>query len=287
MTCASDPDRYRVVVSAENSPYMAWQCKLFHFSCVSRLHRTPVFFVHESAAQELHAGFGEIVRASGIVHPAPSYALSAAGDIYLPRNTPGTLLHAAAAYGTQNEFFLLCDPDIIFLRLPAFPAALSGDHYSYIDFGQDFVEPARRALGLTSELIGAQKEDLRCGTPYVIPAGSASQLAETWLAAVDAFGPRRWEDVMYAFGLAAVKLGLRVTLTRFAETNYWPDAAPTADAIHYCYGDETWSKRQYFTEEQAREVWEPRATAPRGTVLGEILSQIQEARDFYRNPCGK
>lgn len=176
MTCASDPDRYHVVVSAENSPYMAWQCKLFHFSCVSRLHRTPV-------------------------------------------------------------------------------------------------------------LIDEQKEDLRCGTPYVIPAGSAPLLAETWLAAVDAFEPRRREDVMYAFGLAAVKLGLGVTLTRFVETNYWSDAAPTADAIHYCYGDETWSKRQYFTEEQARGVWEPRATAPRGTVLGEILSQIQEARDFYRDPC--
>jgi len=282
MTNVLNPNRYRVIVSAENNPYLAWQCKLFHFSCVSRLGQTPVFVVHESAARDLQAGFEEIAKAGGLVRRAPSYELNAQGEAYLPRNTPGTLMQAAEDYGTQSEFFLLCDPDIIFLRPPVLPETLSGDYCSYMNFDHDFVETARRALGLEREPIDAQKESLRCGTPYVVPTTNAAHLAAKWIEAIEAFPSRRWEDVMYAFGLAAIKLNLKVTLTRFAENNYWPDAIPQADAIHYCYGDENWSKRQYYTEAEARSVWEPKVKAPPETILGELLSQIREARDFYR-----
>jgi hypothetical protein len=282
MTNVRNPNRYRVIVSAENNPYLAWQCRLFHFSCVSRLSQTPVFFVHESAAKDLHPGFEEIAKAGGLVHRAPSYELNSQGEAYLPRNTPGTLAHAAEVYGTQSEFFLLCDPDIIFLRPPQLPETLSGDYCSYMNFDHDFVESARHVMGLESVSIDAQKENLRCGTPYVVPTSNASQLASTWLKAIEAFPSRRWEDVMYAFGLAAVKLDLKVTQTRFAETNYWADAIPQADAIHYCYGDEIWSKRLYYTEAEADRVWEPVVKASPETILGELLSQIREARDFYR-----
>lgn len=278
-----NPHQYRVIVSAQNNPYMAWQCKLFHFSCVTRLHRNPIFFVHESGAEALHTGFEEILRAGGLVHRVPSYELSGAGDPYLPRNTPGTLLHAAAACDANNEFFLLCDPDLIFLRAPTLPETISGDYCSYINFDHDFVEKAQRVLGLARESIDEQKEELRCGTPYVIPFADARRLALSWLEAIDAFPARRWEDVMYAFGLAAVKLELKVTLTHFTESNYWPDAVPQADVIHYCYGDDRWSKRHYYTDDQARGVWEPKVEVTRKTILGEILSQIMSAKGFYLN----
>jgi len=54
-------------------------------------------------------------------------------------------------------------------------------------------------------MIEAQKGELRCGVPYVIPVSDAGRLAELWLEAIDAFPPRRWEDNMYAFGLAVAK----------------------------------------------------------------------------------
>jgi hypothetical protein len=173
---------------------------------------------------------------------------------------------------------------MIFVRRPAFPEALSGAFYSYMNFDQSFVEAARRATGVSEDALEAQKEQLRCGGPYVIPAALARELAEAWLDAVDAFPPRTWEDVMYAFGLAAVKLGVQVSLTHMAETNYRPDAAPDGDVIHYCYGDDVWNKRHYFTEEQSALVWAPQVSAPRATVLGEIVAQIGEAGAFYRNP---
>jgi hypothetical protein len=270
-----------IIVSAENNPYMAWQSKLFHFSCTSRLKQTPVIIVHETGVEDLHQGFQEIMKMGGRVHRAPSYKLTAQNDLYPPRNTPGTLLHAAEMYGSECDSMVLCDPDMIFVRPPEFPATLSGDYCSYMDYELDCVEVARAALGISRELIDEQKESLRCGVPYAIPMGDARPLAEAWIEAIDAFPARKWEDVMYAFGLAAVKLGLKVWLTRMAESNYWPDANVGADVVHYCYGDETWSKRHYFRQDQAQNVWQPRVEAPANTILGEILSQIREAEKFY------
>jgi hypothetical protein len=270
-----------IVVSAENNPYMAWQSKLFHFSSVSRLKQTPLVIVHESNAAELHEGFEELVKAGGRVRRAPSYKLTARGDLYPPRNTPGSLLHAGETIREEYDSIVLCDPDMIFVRPPEFPPTLSGDYCSYMNYDLDCVEVARRALSISRELVDEQKEALRCGVPYVIPVDEARPLAEAWLEAVDAFPARKWEDVMYAFGLAAVKLGLKVTPTRLAQSNYWPDANVRADVVHYCYGDETWSKRHYFREDRAGSVWQPRAESPAGTVLGEILSQLREAEKFY------
>jgi hypothetical protein len=270
-----------IIVSAENNPYMAWQCKLFHFSCMSRLKKAPVIIVHETGVEELHQDFQEIMKTGGRVQRVPNYKLTAQGDLYPPRNTPGTLLHAAEICGPECDSLVLCDPDMIFARPPAFPTKLSGNYCSYMNYELDCVEVARASLGISRALIDEQKEALRCGVPYVIPINDARPLAEAWIEAIDVFPARKWEDVMYAFGLAAVKLGLKVWLTRMAESNYWPDANAKSDIVHYCYGDETWSKRHYFKPDQAQSVWQPRVEAPAGTILGQILSQIREAEKFY------
>ncbi|MDQ3820254.1 MAG: hypothetical protein M3362_21590 [Acidobacteriota bacterium] len=274
-------NRHLIVVSAENNPYMAWQSKLFHYSCVSRLNQVPVLVVHDTGAAGLHPDFEEIVKSGGSLLRAESFKLSIKGDLYRPRNTPGTLLRAAERFGSQYEFVVLCDPDMIFTRPINFSETLSGDYCSYIKNGHDFLEAARQSLGVSRALVDEQRERLRCGVPYVIPTGCARELAAAWLEAIDAFKGRRWEDVMYAFGLAAVKLGLKVELTHMAQSNYWPDAILKAYVVHYCYGDPAWSKRHFFREEKARDVWRADAKAPEGSVLGEILTQIREARKFY------
>ena len=274
--------KHLIVVSAENNPYMAWQSKLFHFSCVTRLEAAPVIVVHETGAKELHRDFHEIEKTGGRVLRAPSYKLSARGDVYPPRNTAGTLLHAAERFGTECDFLILCDPDMIFARRAKFPETLAGDYCSYIKYDRDFVDEARQALRISREELDDEQESLRCGVPYVIPVGEAMRLAEMWLEAIDSFPPpRRWEDVMHAFGLAAVRLKLKVRLTRLAQSNYWPDAILERDVVHYCYGDSAWSKRHYFREEQAPAVWRSRVESREGTVLREIISQILEAEEFY------
>ena len=140
---------------------------------------------------------------------------------------------------------------------------------------------AAKAIGVTREMIEAQKRELRCGVPYVIPVSKARRLAELWLEAIDAFPPRRWEDSMHAFGLAIAKMELRITLTELADHNYWPDHRVEREMIHYCYGDEVWSKRDYLTDADARRVWNPPTTAREGTISWEIFRQLEEAREFY------
>ena len=46
---------------------------------------------------------------------------------------------------------------------------------------------------------------------------------------------------------------------------------------------ERWTKRNYFRDEEIHDLWNPTIEAPEGTILGEILAQIREARDFYRD----
>jgi hypothetical protein len=272
--------RYRIVVCAENSPYIAWQAKLFHFSCVSRLNRSPIVIVHHCGSK-WRRDFQEIADAGAIVSRAPTYRVTSNGEDYPPRNTAGTLLHAAQLCSAKDEFIVLCDPDMIFVDRPDFSGNLSGEYYGYMKYDRKPVRRAAKKIGIRLEILDRQKKELCCGVPYVIPAAAAKRLAEAWLQAIDAFSPRRWEDQMHAFGLAVVKLGLRVTLTNIMNHNYWPDAMVDRDVIHYCYGDKTWNKRSYFTTRQARKVWSPAAAAQQGTIFAELLSQIREARDFY------
>ena len=112
--------RYRIVVSAENTPYLAWQAKLFHFSCVSRLSRSPIVVVHDCGSK-WHRDFQELAEAGAIVSRAPSYRMTSNGDDYLCRNHAGTLLHAAELCSAKDEFIVFCDPDMILYTNLIFP----------------------------------------------------------------------------------------------------------------------------------------------------------------------
>ncbi|HET6669206.1 MAG TPA: hypothetical protein VFH15_03150 [Pyrinomonadaceae bacterium] len=277
--------KHRIVVSAENNPYMEWQCKLFYFSCVTRLGQQPLIIVHDSG-EDWCPGFYDLVKAGCTVYPAPNYRTGAHGDDYSGRNHPGSLIQAAQHLADQDEFIVLCDPDLIFTRSLEFPETLSGEFSSFMDYDSVHVSEALKELGLEKELVDLQKESLRCSVPYVIPIAQAQQLGVTWLQAIDAFHPRLWEDVMYAFGLALVRLGLTLNITHLTDTNYWPDEKVKAPIIHYAYGDDRWTKRNYHTVEQVAAIWETQPDTNEGTILDEILTQIRQAGEFYRDPFG-
>jgi hypothetical protein len=274
--------KHQIVVSAENNAYTAWQCKLFYYSCVTRLQHQPIVVVHDSG-RELHRDFHDLAKAGCAIHPAPGYRFHGRGDDYACRNTPGTLMYAGREL-TQHQLIVLCDPDMIFTGPVSFPEKLSCEFSSFMNYGRDFVSEALRQVGLEREALDRASDTLRGCVPHVVPAGVAHELGATWLETIDAFMPRRWEDVMYAFGLAAVKLGLQVQLTHLVNHNFWPDAKVTAAIIHYAYGDERWTKRNYFRDDHMSDLWNPTARAEEGTILGEILAQIREAAEFYREP---
>lgn len=274
--------KHQIVVSAENNAYTGWQCKLFYFSCVTRMNHQPIIIVHDSG-QDWHPDFHDLVKAGCAIYSAPNYRFHGSGDDYAPRNSAGSLIRIAKLFAGQDVLIVLCDPDMIFARPAQFPEILSAEFSSFMNYDRDFVSDALLKLGIDRQTLEADKDSLRCSVPYVIPLTQAHELGTTWLEAVDAFSPRRWEDIMYAFGLAVVKLGLKLNVTHLADHNYWPDEKVKAPMIHYAYGDERWTKRNYFRDEDAHDLWNPTAEAPAGTILGEILAQIREAREFYRD----
>jgi hypothetical protein len=271
----------RIFVSAENNAYCGWQCKLFYASAVTRLNHHPIFIVHDSE-HGWHRDFHDLIRAGATVRPVPSYARSA-NDIYKPRNTAGSLIHATEECH-ENEFIVLCDPDIIFTGDPELPNSLSLNFYFYMNYDRPEVVTAMQKLNIQPSLLESQKEALRGGVPYVIPAAVGHELGKLWLDAVDAFPPRDWTDIMYAFGLATTMLGLEVTRTDVVDTNLRQLEQVRRKIIHYCYGNETWDKRNFFREGyEIERLWAPSIPAKDGTILKEILDQIVSARTFYEN----
>lgn len=276
---------HQIVVSAENTPYIAWQCKLFYFSCVTRMNHQPVVIVHDWG-EEWHRDFYELARAGCAIYSAPNYRFGPHGDNYAPRNTPGSLLRAAELFRDQDVFIVLCDPDMVFVRRVEFPETFAGEFSFLMDYDRDFVDDVLPRLGVTREELDEQKNSLCVSVPYVIPSKMARELGETWMSTIELFRQRRWDDVMYAFGLSALKMGLPVELTHLVDLNCWPEEDVQARMIHYAYGDARWNKRNYWTDETNREVWNPPDSYPPETILGELANQIKEAREFYRSVFG-
>jgi len=159
---------------------------------------------------------------------------------------------------------------------------VSGDYISYLDFDQEPVRSAQRKIRVTRKAFDDRAREFACGVPHVVPAAKAERLAKTWLTTIDAFAEGIWEISMYSFVLAAVKLGIPVSLTRLAVSNFEQHAAAKRDIIHYAYGDELWDKRDFMTDDECRRVWDPAVSSRNGSVLKEILTQIAEAKEFYR-----
>jgi hypothetical protein len=273
--------RHHVVVSAENNCYMAWQCKLFHYSCVSRLGVVPVIVVH-SLERKCHPYFADIISAGGIVRSAPSFRKTKLGHDYSPRNTPGTLLQASLIGYDREDFIVLCDPDMIFVRPLTFQQTLASERCTSLDYQQKMVQRVARTLGISTKTLDQNLGKIECAVPHVIPVAYAEQFAKAWLDAIDAFTPGVWETSMYAFGLALVKLGLRLKLMREVALNDEQYLVPrNAKIIHYAYGDDVWNKRHYWERRSAHKVWQPNSDVPQGTILAEIVKQIREARAFY------
>jgi len=200
--------------------------------------------------------------------------------IYKPRNTAGTLFHAAQVLAKECDYLMLCDPDMIFRRRPLLKNVLSGSFYSYMDYGNELVKTAARRCNVAqSDLIN--RDGLRCGVPYTIPINKAKQVARTWLYAMDQFDQGMWESIMYAFGIAVAKLGMEIRLNGFVGREYRMKAVADGPMIHYCYSYDAWDKRDYMTERSAKHVWDSSGSSIKGTIMDEISQQLCEAKNFY------
>lgn len=274
---------FQVVVSAENTSYIAWQTQLFCFSALTKLGKAPVVVVHRSAARLLPEF--EIVNNWGCrVVEAPQFRNHPCGE-YLPRNELGTLLTIACLPDFKAGHILFCEPDMLFVNRPKYPAELCAEHYTYLDYTEKRVSDTARKLGLGDRIKGLN-DIYHIGVPYLLPGSELPRLASRWIEVLDSFDELQWIDIMYAFGLTLAVERLTATVTHFVAHNYDPLKKLDRSIIHYCYGDWRWDKRAFKNgRNPLTSTPMPSRKGLSGSVLGEILAQIQQARAYHQLPA--
>lgn len=279
-----------IVLSSENTRYLAWQTALFCASCIRNCRTTPLVIVH-STSEPLRPEFSLIQDWGCTVQIAPSYRTHPLGN-YPPRNEPGSLLEFAnllrssqrrASIPDGARFALFCETDMLLLKPPSYPAALCGQYYDYLDYRDSRLTSLLRAYDLLR-----RADHLNCyysvGVPYLIPFEMAGPIATRWLEVLDRSTDLTWIDIMYAFGIAAASLGVQPHTVADMDVNYDNLKPVTARILHYCYGDNLWNKRQFIDTSPLD--YDPCADwlAADNTILGSIVTEIQEARRLFSTP---
>lgn len=277
-TASVDP---QIVVSADNSPYLAWQTQLFCFSALTRLHKHPLVIVHRGAAPLLPEF--EIVKSWGCrVVEAPQFH-NHPKQVYLARNEVGSLLVASSLPELRQGHVLFCEADMLFVKRVRYTGQLSAERYTYMDYKAERVAATARKFGLEDRLEEFNRTQA-IGVPYLIPGGDLPRIASRWMAVLDAFDTLEWIDIMYAFGLALALENITPNITNHMILNLDHMAPLDKSIIHYGYGDERWSKRSFWDSSPLTCLPEPSTTGLSGTVLGEMLTQIKQARTSSRFP---
>ena len=288
---------FDIVASAENTPYMAWQAMLFHYSCVTRTGKVPTIVVHKSD-EELLTGFRQIEERGGRIQTAPNYKLDG-GVWYPPRNTAGAL----RSVKSEADYLFLCDADMVFLEsfdledLQFSQNEVSFDHVSYMCVSPQIleeIEPAACRAGIEIERLENLK--VNGGVPHTIPASLKDRLSAEWLQCIEFFCPVSvapgkvqlpWVATMWALVFAVLRLRLTMHGTEYCVVNFdgnkpMPENLhPRPRMIHYCYGSSAFNKRQFVTIADQREsVWDQHA--PDGCIDEVVCSPLREAAESYR-----
>jgi hypothetical protein len=306
MSKSARKPRFEVVVSAENTPYQAWQALLLSHSCLVRMGRHATVVVHGDEPA-LAVPFDRLIEHGGNVQRAPNHRLRG-GIEYAARNTSASLLHAQVE--ADVDYLVLCDPDMVLLepwtgeavRLGGRQVGLDELTYLTVDAAsRPTLEPACRRAGVPIEVL--ESSPALGGVPHVIPAGLQEPLAREWQACIACFEPEAtpkadgtgleldWhtDATMWSVLLAAHRLGLEPVRTFLADHNHEGDrprrrsrGEPRRPWLHYCYGNAGFDKRWYGGDETDTHgsVWAPGAAAA-GSVNARLFGALRAAAKFY------
>ncbi len=270
---------FSIVVSTENTQYLAWQTQLLCVSALSRLNQRPMVVVHRTR-KALRAEFNILKELGCHIVEAPSFRRHPKG-LYLPRNMPGSMLAAAASPNLNAEYILFCDPDMLFVTPLEYEPGITAESCPYLDYEEPQVKVVARKFGI-EDMINQLNLTSRFGYPLIVPRECVGRLGSRWLEVLDSFETLHWIDAMYAFGLALAIEGLHAKTTYKVNSNYVQKEPVTGSLIHYCHGDAEWNKRFFIRKSPLDVPDDLLPTARHGSILSEIVTQIREARRLLR-----
>jgi len=269
-------DSTAIVVSTENSQYMAWQTMLFCSSSLTTLGKAPIVVVHSDICQ-LRSEFDELRLWGCDVVLAPSFRAHPLGD-YPARNELGSLSVIEAVLPPSVTHILFCEADMLIIKKPYYPDALCGEYYDYLQYGEKRIIRVANKFGLKdgSEMLD---ELYSVGVPYYIPKRLIGSLASRWLQVLDSFDEVKWIDIMYAFGIAVADCGLPIFMSSQVDLNKRNEDPCVRSIIHYCYGDDNWGKRLFIDESPIEQFSSTiRDGIQRDSILDVIIHHIEQVR---------
>lgn len=272
---------FEIVVSSENSQYMAWQTQLFCYSAVARMQKRPIVIVHKTS-EPLREEFLMLIDLGFRVVEGPSFRTHPLGE-YPPRNEVGSLLQVRAIDSLSADYILFCEPDMLFVERFDYHGLLAGEHYEYLDYAAARVCTTARRFGV-SQTVQQLNQSYKIGVPYLIPVRLVDLISSRWLEVLDAFNEIQWIDIMYAFGIALALENLQAETTHNMSVNYRASEPLSGRLIHYCYGDQAWNKRHYLKHSPFQRRTKSFENQSK-TVLEEIAAQIGEAKRFFLRAC--
>lgn len=293
------PQSFDVVVSSDNNNYLAWQCMVFHHSCVTHLGKVPIIVVH-GGNEPLVEGYRILQKHGGVIQRLPTLKFAGAIE-YAGRNVWATL----KGVKTSANSIVLCDPDMIFLRQVDFSeiaVALEGDgvsvdRVSYMtvgDHNRAILEKVSKSAWIDTSLLS--EINTNGGVPYVIPTNLRRRVAREWAARTEdclmaslkhhgEMNSEVWISVMWGFVFAALRNDIPMRITDLCATNgkfaeERPSVLSERAIVHYCYCDSYFDKKRFTGAEASRNpVW--KSSAPEGTINGAVTKAIREAARFY------
>lgn len=257
---------------------MSWQTQIFCSSALHAYGEIPIVIVHEDGSP-LRDEYRMLIDLGARVEIVPSYTRSAMCTNYPPRNELGSLKYLSEMQDIGCDNILFCEPDMLFVKPLKFGDNPAAEYYSYIDYHEPRVLEVLEKYKI-SHLVAQMNITHKMGVPYFLPVSSLRPLADRWIEVLDSFSKLHWIDIMYAFGIAAVLENVSFDIMHQMTSNH-RSTAPLRGLIHYCLGDATWNKRDFKNTTPLMMTDQQLSAGLPSTVLGEIMSQIREAKGLF------
>lgn len=240
--------RYRLLVSAQCSPYQDWQSVGVYWTAKERWPQ---------------AGFTRLLScetANNYIDLLPSFVCSdwgkhpKSGDEYLPYNRPRAITEYLQSVIPEEEYLVIVDPDIIICKpltdLPVQRGIPVAQKYDYLHNDDALNKLAQRFLGTT-------KNVQPLGMPMVIHRDDLRQLAPLWLELTEKIrdDPETkeiagWIAEMHSYCLASAQLGLVHKVRDDLADRVPYDRVSSPYVLHYDLEHHekefNWNKRDYL-----------------------------------------
>jgi hypothetical protein len=273
----------RIITSFEVGEYQNWQMELLYYSY--QVCRQPGLF---TVLASLKSGV-QLPKFPDGIEVIPTRWVTKnviTGDRYPPYNKPASFCDYFSARTPQDEYLLLLDPDMVFVRAwsaPFDPPVPVAEDTGYMD------PSSRVGKRIIARHCQKNKEAVQpIGFPILIHEHQLRWIVDRWHILTEEMRQSKetvedatWICEMWAFSVAAAEAGVRFNMGRKCTFSN-DDLKPSHNLIHYTYPTKSrsgfvWDKRKYHPWDKQPPIKQDVASS--GVFLYNLIEEYRGFRD--------